>query len=285
MSIYKAYLAGLALVFTSPATLAADALAIEKSQTAINEDAIIFTAPPRENPLAGKAKYGPVADYLTRVLNKKVVYRHPGTWGVYRTKMLKGEYDIIFDGPHFNSYRAEKLKHNILVKIPIRHEFVVIVKKGKNRYNGIDQLAGRTFCTHAPPNLGTLTLLSQFPNPSRQPAIINTKGWKNIYNGVQSGKCTAGILPIINLRKYDAAGTHTSIVWKNRALPNQAFSAGPRLSNKEQKKIALALVSSSASAATSKLRAAYRVGKKFELATNQEYVGVSEYLKNEWGYY
>ncbi len=285
MSVYRTYLAGFALVCASPATLAADALASEKSRTAINEATLIFAAPPRENPLVGEAKYGPVADYLTKVLNKKVVYRHPGTWGVYRTEMLKGEYDIIFDGPHFNSYRAEKLKHNILVKIPIRHEFVVIVKKGKKHYSGIDLLAGRTFCTHAPPNLGTLTLLSQFPNPSRQPAIINTKGWKNIYNGVQSGKCTAGILPIINLRKYDPAGTHAIVVWKNRALPNQAFSAGPRLSGKEQKIIATALVSSRAKAATSKLRAAYRVGEKFELTTNQEYVGVSEYLKNEWGYY
>ena len=282
MSGYKFYLAGLSLVCIPPVALGAEAG--NKSQT-INEDIIIFAAPPRENTAVGEAKYGPVAAYLTKVLKKKVVYKHPGTWGVYRTEMLEGKYDIIFDGPHFNSYRAEKLKHNILVKIPVHHEFVVIVKRGEKRFTSIDQLAGRTFCTHAPPNLGTLTLLSQFPNPSRQPAIINTKGWKNIYNGVQSGKCTAGILPIINLRKYDAGGILARVVWKNRALPNQAFSAGPRLSSEEQRKIATALVSRDSRAATSKLRAAYRVGEKFEAATNQEYLGVSEYLKNEWGYY
>lgn len=282
MSSYRKYpfglaLAGLMLGGASPAIMAAD--------TQDEGDAIVFAAPPRENAQTGEDKYAPVAEYLSKVLKKKVVYKHPGTWGVYRTEMLKGEYDIVFDGPHFNSYRAQKLKHNILVKIPIRHEFVVIVKKGKNRYSDIEQLAGRTFCTHAPPNLGTLTLLSQFPNPSRQPALINTKGWKNIYNGVQSGKCTAGILPIANLKKFDAAGTQAKIVWKNRALPNQAFSAGPRLNKVEQQKIATALLSTRASGATSKLRAAYRVGEGFEKANNQEYVGVSEYLKNEWGYY
>lgn len=280
---YKYYLAGLSLVCLPPVAFGTDVS--DKSKTIIDEDTIIFAAPPRENAAAGEAKYGPVADYLTKVLNKKVIYKHPGTWGVYRTEMLKGKYDIIFDGPHFNSYRAENLQHNILVKIPVRHEFVVIVKKGEKRFANIDQLAGRTFCTHAPPNLGTLTLLSQFPNPSRQPAIINTKGWKNIYNGVQSGKCTAGILPIINLRKYDASGALATIVWKNRPLPNQAFSAGPRLTNIEQRKIATALVSRNSREATAKLRAAYRVGEKFEMATNQEYLGVSEYLKNEWGYY
>ena len=282
MSGYKFYLAGLSAVCISTVALGAESG--DKLQM-VSEDTIIFAAPPRENTAAGEAKYGPVAAYLTEVLNKKVIYRHPGTWGVYRTEMLQGKYDIVFDGPHFNSYRAEKLNHNILVKIPVRHEFVVIAKKGEKRFTDIDQLAGRTFCTHAPPNLGTLTLLSQFPNPSRQPAIINTKGWKNIYNGVQSGKCTAGILPIINLRKYDAGGALATIVWKNRALPNQAFSAGPRLTNAEQRKIAIALVSINSREATSKLRAAYRVGEKFEMATNQEYLGVSEYLKNEWGYY
>ena len=283
MSVNKLFLAGLFLALSAPVIYGAESS--RKSRSIADNEVIVFAAPPRENSAAGEAKYGPVADYLTKVLKKKVVYKHPGTWGVYRTEMLKGKYDIVFDGPHFNSYRAENLKHNILVKIPVRHEFVVIVKKGGRQFTDIDQLAGRTFCTHAPPNLGTLTLLSQFPNPSRQPAIINTKGWKNIFNGVQSGKCTAGILPIINLRKYDAGSVMANIVWKNRALPNQAFSAGPRLSNRDQRKIATALVSRNARNATAKLRAAYRVGDKFEMATNQEYLGVSEYLKNEWGYY
>lgn len=100
-----------------------------------------------------------------------------------------------------------------------------------------------------------------------------------------SGKCTSGILPIANLKKLDAAGAESKIVWRNRALPNQAFSAGPRLSPEEQEKIAYALVSGEAKSATEKLRAAYRVGDNFALAKNQEYAGVAEYLKNEWGYY
>ena len=282
MSGYKIFLVSLTLGCVSSVALSAQSTDNSRLK---NDATIIFSAPPRENSTAGEAKYGPVADYLAKLLNKKVVYKHPGTWGAYRTKMLQGKYDILFDGPHFNSYRVENLKHNVLVKIPDRSEFVVIIKKGRNRFSDIHQLAGRTFCAHAPPNLGTLTLLSQFPNPSHQPAIINTRGWKNIFNGVQSGKCTAGILPIHNLRIYDASSTETHIVWKNRTLPNQAFSAGPRLSSREQKIIASALVSRNSRIATSRLRAAYQVGKSFVSATNQEYLGISEYLKNEWGFY
>jgi ABC-type phosphate/phosphonate transport system substrate-binding protein len=281
MSINKSLITSLALATATPSAYAADGV----STNAFSEDTIVFTAPPRENPAVGKEKYAPVAEYLSKVLHKKVVYKHPGTWGVYRTEMLRGDYDIVFDGPHFNSYRAEKLKHNILVKIPTNHEFVVIVNHKDTRFKSLDELYGRTFCTHAPPNLGTLTLLSHFPNPARQPAIVNTKGWDNIYKGVAEGKCTAGIIPLANLKKLDATSANVKIVWKNKVLPNQAFSAGPRLTSAEQQRVAHALLSASSKEPTEKLRAAYRVGDRFESTSNQEYAGVSKYLKNEWGYY
>lgn len=247
------------------------------------QEALVFTAPPRETPEAGIEIYQPVADYLSQAIGKKVRYKHPGTWGVYRTEMLKGSYDIIFDGPHFNSYRLDKLSHNILVKIPERHEFTVIVRKDKP-FQTVSQMAGRTFCTHAPPNLGTLVLLSQFDNPSRQPVIINSKGWEHIYNGVISGKCVGGVLPMANLKKYDRSN-QTRVVFKTAAMPNQAFSAGPRVSLEDQMKLAQALASPDAAASTEKLRAAYKVGDGFALASNQEYHGLAEYLRNEWGYY
>ena len=250
---------------------------------AANAETLVFSAPPRETADKGKETYVPVANYLSQVLGRKVVYHHPGTWGVYRTKMLQGDYDIIFDGPHFNSYRAVKLNHNILAKIAKRHEFAVIMKKGEP-YANVQKMAGRTFCTHAPPNLGTLVLLSQFNNPARQPVIINTKGWVKIYEGVISGKCVGGILPMLNLTKLNKKGK-ARIVFKANAMPNQAFSAGPRVSPEDQAKIAAALVSPEASNPTAKLRATYKVGDSLVAATNQEYVGIAEYLKNEWGYY
>ncbi|MCR4332953.1 MAG: phosphate/phosphite/phosphonate ABC transporter substrate-binding protein [Sulfuricaulis sp.] len=248
------------------------------------QEALVFTAPPRETPEAAQEIYQPVAAYLSQSIGKKVVYRHPGTWGVYRTQMLQGKYDIVFDGPHFNSYRMEKLSHNILAKIPERHEFAFIVRKDKASFDTVQQMAGRTFCAHAPPNLATLVLLSKFDNPSRQPVIVSTNGWDKIYDGVVSGKCVGGVLPVLNLKKYDRAGL-TKIVFKTQAMPNQAFSAGPRVSLEDQSKIAQALASPEAAGPTEKLRAAFKVGDSFALASNQEYQGLAEYLRNEWGYY
>src|SRR3990170_9157300 len=242
-------------------------------------DEFVFSAPPRETPEAGMDIYQPIAEHLSKALGKKVVYKHPGTWGVYRTKMLEGGYDIVFDGPHFNSYRAEKLQHNMLVKLPGDFAFVTIVKQDNGKISNPKQLAGRTVCAHAPPNLGTLTLLNQFDNPARQPVIISTDGWKNIYQGVVSGRCVAGVLPMGNLKKFDTEGM-TKVIYKEKALPDQAFSAGPRLSAEDQAKITRALTSPEANGPTEKLRKAYNT-EKFVQASNQEYAGLAEYLKNE----
>jgi ABC-type phosphate/phosphonate transport system substrate-binding protein len=264
----------------TPATPAKNNL---QESIAEDQEALIFSAPPRETPEAGIEMYKPVAEYLSKAIGKKVVYKHPGTWGVYRTEMLKGNYDIVFDGPHFNSYRVEKLNHNVLVKIPEHYEFAVIVRKDRDITN-LQQMAGRTFCAHAPPNLGTLVLLSQFDNPSRQPAILNTNGWDTIYENVVNGKCVGGVLPVLNLKALDRTGA-TKVVFKTQAIPNQAFSAGPRVSTEDQTRIAQALVSPAAAIATAKLRAAYKVGNSFAPANNQEYKGLASYLKNDWGYY
>ncbi len=248
------------------------------------QDALVLSAPPGESPELGMKIYKPVAEYLSQIIGRKIVYKHPGTWGVYHAEMQKGNYDLVFDGPHYNSYRTEKLGHNILVKISESHEFVFFVRNEPNGYTNLPQMAGHTFCTQAQPNLGTLVLLDQFDNPTRQPALISTDGWKNIYKGVMSGRCDAGVLPIADLKLFDH-DKKTRVIYIARALPSQAFSAGPRLPPAEQARIAQALISPTATAPTEQLRAAFNIGKGFALANNQEYHGLSVYLKNELGYY
>jgi ABC-type phosphate/phosphonate transport system substrate-binding protein len=248
-------------------------------------DALVLTAPPRETPEGGREIFEPLAKYLSTVLGKPVVYKHSGNWGVYRSEMLKGSYDIVFDGAHFNGYRAEKLQHTIVAKAPGEMVFVTIVRHDNAQITQSRQLAGRGVCAHAPPNLGTLTLLAQFDNPLRQPIIVSTDGWKNIYDGVAQGKCAAGVLPHGQLNKFDPSGVTAKVIHRERAVPNNAISVGPRLSAEEVRKVATALLAPQAAAPTEKLRKAYNVGERFVRAGNQEFTGLAEFLRSEWGYY
>jgi ABC-type phosphate/phosphonate transport system substrate-binding protein len=262
----------------------ANAAATDTRASFAGGDTLVFSAPPRETPEEGAAVYGPVAEYLSGIIGRKIAYKHPGTWGAYRSEMLKGSYDLVFDGPHFNAYRAEKLNHNILVKAPEIHEFAVIVKND-GKFNTLSQTAGRAFCAHAPPNLGTLVLLSQFDNPARQPVIASTEGWEQIYEGVAAGRCAGGVLPMANLKKLDKSGRAMKVLHTSLPMQNQAFSAGPRLTAEEQLKLVAALTASTAAAPTAKLRAVYKIGPQFVAASNREYAGLSQYLRSEWGYY
>jgi hypothetical protein len=246
---------------------------------------LVLSAAPREEIAEAESLFAPVAEYLSSVLGKKVVFKHGGNWGVYQGQMQKGAYDIVFDGAHFNSWRVERSQHNVLVKIPGEHVFVVLVKKDNDKIREIKQLAGRSICAHAPPNLGTLTTLNEFSNPARQPIIVNIDGWKNIYQGMLDGKCVAATMPIKILEKFEQeSGRQAKIVFRGAVLPDSAFSAGPRLSMQDQEKLARALLSPEGEKATVKLREKYAAGKSFAAASNKDFAGLSSYLKNEWGY-
>lgn len=237
-----------------------------------------FSAPPRGTQAEEEALYQPVVEYLSRVTGKEVVYKHASNWLVYSRDMALGQYDLVFDGPHFNGWRQARLQHTPILKLPDDFVFVVVSRKDDAKINDMKQLAGRTVCAHAPPNLGTLTLLSRFDNPSRQPQIVETQGWKGAYDGLMEGKCVATVLPIKNLNKFDSAG-RTQILYRHRALPNQAISAGPQIPADVQKKIATALVSAEGQAIARKLLDVY-AAKAFVPAQAEEYAGLGDLLKD-----
>jgi len=246
---------------------------------------LVLSAAPREDAPEAEAIYGPVAAYLSSVLGRKVVFKHGGNWGVFQGLMQKGAYDLVFDGPHFNSWRVERSQHNVLVKVPGDHVFVVLVKKDNERIRELKQLAGRTLCAHAPPNLGTLTVLNEFDNPSRQPIIVNIDGWKHIYDGMLDGKCVASVIPLKKLEQFEKnSGRQAKIIFRGAALPDNALSAGGRLTPAEQDKIVRALLSPEGEQATARLREKYAYGKSLVATSNKEFAGLSVYLRNEWGY-
>jgi len=245
---------------------------------------LTLSAPPRDSEDEGRRRFEPLAQYLSKTLGKKVVYRHPGNWGVYQGAMQKGAYDLVFDGPHFNGWRMEKLNYNVLVKAPGDFSQVVVVRKNSTTVD-IKRLAGHKICAHAPPNLGTLILQGAFNNPARQPLIAVVHGYKHIYQALLDGKCEAAVLPKKHLEKFDRERSAMRIVYQSKPLPNQALSAGPKISAVDRERIAAALLAPEAAAPTAKMREVYMGGKSFVTTSNAEYAGLAQYLRNEWGYY
>ncbi|MBS1246052.1 MAG: hypothetical protein H6R47_251 [Proteobacteria bacterium] len=270
-----------AVAAVAPVTPVQDAI----PATSAKQDILALSAAPRDGVEGGMKRFGPIADYLSEKLGRKVVYKHPGTWGGYQSDMQAGAYDIVFDGPHFVSWRIEKLHHNVLVKLPGALKVVGFVRADNKRVNQLNQLAGQGICAHAPPNLGLLSAQSEFSNPSRQPNFIIMEGFGAIYQGVLEGKCIAGIVPKMNLLQKDPRGEQTRIVYEHSPFPQQAFTAGPRLSVEEQARLVAALMAPEAEAVLADFRQAYAFKDSFVPANNAEYADLGVYLKPVQGFY
>lgn len=250
---------------------------------AISEGAeFVFSTPPRAAYGEEVAIYQPLVEYLSRVTGQKFRYRYSDNWLSYSKGMTSGGYDLVFDGPAFTGWRVDKMSHTPLIKLPEDLVFVVIARKDNHQVNELRHLAGRKVCAHAPPNLGTLTLLTQFNNPARQPSLIEVQGWDAAYQAVADGKCAGTVLPLKSLEKNDKG--LVKVLYKHRPLPNQAFSAGPRIPAQMQARIKHALLSEEGRAVTAKLRAAH-AGKNFIPATSGEYAGLGTLLKDSLYYY
>ena len=206
------------------------------AQSVVARD-LIMTAPPREKPAAGKKLYGPVAAHLSKLLGKKVVYEHPGNWLNYQRDMRKDRYDIVFDGPHFISWRMAHLGHEVLVKLPGTLVFNLVVSKKDDEINTLNDLVAKKICGISPPNLSTLSIIAAYPNPVRQPVIKGIKGGMGaVHKSYQAGKCRAAVFRRAFFKKKlkKEARESYKIIYSSKPVPNQAFSVSKRLSARDK---------------------------------------------------
>lgn len=209
-------------------------------QSGLIQAELVLTAPPRELPEKGEQIYGPLAEHLTTLLGEKVTYQHPGNWLQYQRDLRKDAYDIVFDGPHFVSWRIEHLKHDVLVKLPGTLEFVIVVNRDDKDIKNTVDLVGKKVCGIPPPNLATLTVIAQFQNPVRQPVIWGVEGgYKQVYKSFIKGDCQAAVFRSVFFEKKLTQEERKDIrvLFHSKALPNQAISVSSRLSVESKDKI------------------------------------------------
>ncbi len=201
---------------------------------------LVFTAPPRESKQAGEEQYGPLAEFFTEQLGQPVKYQHPGNWLTYQSNMRTGKYDIVFDGPHFASWRQAHLQHDMLVKLPGYLQFHLLARAGDSKINSPDDLIGKKICGISPPNLSTLSILAAYTNPVRQPIIKGIKGGMGkVHKVFMSGQCEAMVLRTAFYQKKlkPEDREKLKIIYTTARMPQQVISAGERISPAEKQKL------------------------------------------------
>lgn len=245
---------------------------------------LIFTAPPRETAQAGQKLYGPLAAYLSSLWGQKVTYKHPQDWLQYQRDMRDDKYDIDFDAAHFISWRMHHLNATPLLRLPGHTYFVIVAHSNDNTINKTSDLIGKPICGIPPPNLGTLTIFSQFPNPARQPIIYRIKGgFIKSFKAFMAGHCDAVVLRsnIYNNKLTDADRKAMKIIFKSTPLPKQGITVSQRITPGQQRQMLKALTETPAGIAATRpiLRRFAGNAKAMIPATKQEYMDARNYLE------
>ncbi len=245
---------------------------------------LIMSAPPRETAELGNKLYSPLADYLSGLLGEKVVYEYPQNWLQYQRDLRKGVYDIVFDGPHFVSWRVEHLKHDVLLKLPGTLEFVIVSQGDDDEIKTVKDLVGKRVCGIPPPNLATMTVIEQFKNPVRQPVIWGVEGgYMRVFREFGARHCRAAVFRTNffykKLTAEDRKGLN--VLYKSKPMPNQAISVSQRVSAVDKKKIIRSLTIGPGKQATAGIVRRFSDNKAdpFVEANNKEYRDYNELLE------
>jgi len=222
--------------------------------------------------------YQPLADYLSAVSGQKVRLVTHANFLAHWQAMKRDEYDLVLDGPHFTAYRIEKMGYTVLAKLPglLSHS---LVTNTENMVLEPAELISRSIATTASPALGALYLNIIFPNPSRQPTIIETTDVEQAAELAEQGKVVAALIPTPLLSRYPDLVT----VFTTEQVVSLGISASPKLGAELQNTLRKALLDAPNNPAGRKALEAM-TAEELEPADNASFQDMERLLEGTWGY-
>jgi len=245
---------------------------------------LVFTAPPRESKKNALELYTPFAEYLTQLLGEEVEYHYPRGWLRYQRDIRRNVYDLIFDGPHFASWRMLHLGHKPLVKLPGTLVFYFITPVTNVDITKASDFIYKKVCIIPPPNLTALVLLAELNDPIKEPVLKSVKGGMPVvFKELAKNSCAGAVvrsdffdkkLPAEQRAKY-------KIIHTTKPIPNQVITAGSKVNKTSRDKIIQSLTAGEGVEVTNKIvkRFGGKKVKSFIKATKEDYDGQNKLLE------
>ncbi len=274
---YLVLLLGWAGIAASPARAAtADILKAEPGD-------IVFVIQPILSEEQTKRAFQPLADYLGKASGKRVVIRTlPNFLAYWEVVRQDSGFHLVLDAAHFTDYRVKKLGFKVLAKLPDTVSYSLIVGSDALVIDPVE-LVGKTVATTGAPSIGAARLNAMYPNPVRQPIIVDSGTAEEGVEMVVKNKVQAAIVPTPLVSQRMAQGGGISVVTTTEPLPHIAFSVSPKLDDATREKIRNALVNAAKTEDGRKMLKDVNF-ERFDPATEQVYTGQGSILKEYWGY-
>lgn len=191
-------------------------------------------------------------------------------------------YDLVIDAAHFTDYRAQKFGFDVLAKIPDTVSYSLIVQEDNLIFDPIE-LTGKRIATLGPPSIGAARLAGMFPNPVRQPIIIEVDSAEEGMRRLLAGRVDAAILPTPLVSRQMSAGGGVAVVMTTEPIPHIALSASPKLDARLRQQFRTALVTAEDNE-TGRAMLKEIGFPRFDPADPSLYTGQSNILREYWGY-
>jgi ABC-type phosphate/phosphonate transport system substrate-binding protein len=223
----------------------------------------------------------PLADYIAALSGRSCRIDRPPNFPAYWEAVRRRHYDLAFDAPYFADYRVQKFGFDVLVKTPETASYSLIVRADA-RTRDPASLVGKRVATLGLISIGTLRLNALFPNPIRQPVLVDVAGSEDGLGLLLEKKVEAAFLPTARVGKQ-VRSRGVAVVLTTEPIARLALSASPNLPRELTTKIRAGLLRAhTADAGRAMLRA---IGiDYFDGATNEEFANQSYVLKGYWGY-
>lgn len=247
------------------------------------QNALVFAVQPILSESDTKAAFQPLADYLAKATGQPVRIQTYPNFLAYWSATLKGDaYDLVLDAAHFTDYRVQRLRFEVLAKQPAVLSFSLIVRDDALTLDPLE-LVGRKIATLGPPSVGAARLEALFPNPARQPIIVEVGDSPAAVALLRKKQVDAAMVPTVLVSSQMAGGGGISVVTTTPQIPAPGFSASARVPGPVRDKIRIALTDAAKTDAGRKMLEKLNF-TEFEAANNDTYKGQANILKDTWGY-
>jgi len=223
--------------------------------------------------------FTPLTDYLSKTTGHTIKLVTSLNFLSYWQNMKKpGKYDFILDAAHLTDYRLKRMNFKVLAKRADAVSYTLVT----NEQSAIiepEELIGKSLATIGSPSLGMLRLEEMFPNPLRQPVIVEVDDSPDSIQKVLDGKVVAAIIPTPLVGGFPSLLT----IITTEQVPHTAISAAPSVPADVQAAVKKALIESGKTEAGKKMLADIKF-PSFEKTNAATYDGYARLLEGVWGY-
>jgi phosphonate transport system substrate-binding protein len=222
--------------------------------------------------------YQPLADYLKKTTGHNVQLATTSNFLVHWQLTKRNIYHLILEGPHMVDYRVSRMGYKLVARMPeiisyslVSHQDQMVLEPA--------ELVGKPVATMPAPSLGAVHLNQFFPNPLRQPVLIEVNNLEEAMERVMNGQSSGALIPSAMVARYPQVTT----VATTPQAPAPGITAAPNVSDEIRRAIAKALVDArdhpEGRAALERLNIPY-----FEPAAPRHFQGQAKLLEGMWGY-